>query len=93
MYKIINLFFIILIFLFFVYVFNYYSSNKNIKNINLTRSNIEEILKNKTLNLPVLKNDTNNVIEFNSSFSDEIKSDEQRNFWNLLKIKWEKKQL
>ena len=87
MYKIINLFFVILIFLFFFSIYNYYSSNKNIKNINLKRFNIEEILKNKTLNLPVLKNDTNNVIEFNSSFSDEIKSDEQRNFWNLLKIK------
>jgi len=87
MYKIINLFFVILILLFFVYVFNYYSSNKNIKNINLTRSNIEEILKNKTSNLKVLENDTNNVIEFNSSFSEEIKIEEQRNFWNLLKIK------
>ena len=87
MYKIINLFFVVLIFLFFFSIYNYYSSNKNIKNINLKRLNIEEILKNKTLNLPVLKNDTNNVIEFNSSFSDEIKSDEQRNFWNLLKIK------
>ena len=87
MYKIINLFFVVLIFLFFFNIYNYYSSNKNIKNINLKRLNIEEILKNKTLNLPVLKNDTNNVIEFNSSFSDEIKSDEQRNFWNLLKIK------
>ena len=87
MYKIINLFFIILILLFFFNIYNYYSSNKNIKNINLKRLNIEEILKNKTLNLPVLKNDTNNVIEFNTSFSDEIKSDEQRNFWNLLKIK------
>tara|TARA_A100000164_G_C21565585_1_gene611553 strand:- start:185 stop:448 length:264 start_codon:yes stop_codon:yes gene_type:complete len=87
MYKIINLFFVVLIFLFFFNIYNYYSSNKNIKSINLKRLNIEEILKNKTLNLPVLKNDTNNVIEFNSSFSDEIKSDEQRNFWNLLKIK------
>ena len=87
MYKIINLFFLFLIFLFFFNIYNYYSSNKNIKSINLKRLNIEEILKNKTLNLPVLKNDTNNVIEFNSSFSDEIKSDEQRNFWNLLKIK------
>ena len=87
MYKFINLFFIILILLFFAYVFNYYSSNKNIKNINLTRSNIEEILKNKTSNLKVLENDTNNVIEFNSSFSEEIKIEEQRNFWNLLKIK------
>ena len=87
MYKIINLFFAVLIFLFFFSIYNYYSSNKNIKNINLKRLNIEEILKNKTLNLPVLKNDTNNVIEFNSSFSDKNKSDEHRNFWNLLKIK------
>ena len=87
MYKIINLLFVVLIFLFFFNIYNYYSSNKNIKNINLKRLNIEKILKNKTLNLPVLKNDTNNVIEFNSSFSDDIKSDEQRNFWNLLKIK------
>ena len=78
MYKIINLFFVVLIFLFFFNIYNYYSSNKNIKSINLKRLNIEEILKNKTLNLPVLKNDTNNVIEFNSSFSDEIKSDEEK---------------
>tara|TARA_B100000579_G_scaffold318831_1_gene268373 strand:- start:803 stop:1066 length:264 start_codon:yes stop_codon:yes gene_type:complete len=87
MYKIINLFFVILILLFFFNIYNYYSSNKNIKNMNLKRLNIEEILKNKTSNLPVLRNDTNNVIEFNSSFSDEIKSNEQRNFWNLFKIK------
>ena len=85
--KITNLFILILIFLFFFNIFNYYSSNKNIKNINLKRSNIQEILKDKTSNLPVLENDTKNVIEFNSSFSEEIKSNEQRNFWNLLKIK------
>ena len=87
MYKIINLFFVIIIILFFFNVYNYYSSNKNIKNINLNRSNIEEIVKSKISNIPILKNDTNNVIEFNSSFSEEIKSNEQRNFWNLLKIK------
>ena len=87
MYKIINLFFVIFILLFFFNIYNYYSSKKNIKNVNLTRSNIEEILKKKISNLTVLENDTNNVIEFNSSFSEEIKSNEQRNFWNLLKIK------
>ena len=87
MYKIINLFFVILILLFFFNIYNYYSSNKNIKNINLKRSNIEEILKEKTLNLTVLENDTDNVIEFNSTFSEEIKSNEKRSFWNLLKIK------
>ena len=85
--KIINLFIIIVIFLFFFNIFNYYSSNQNIRNINLKRLNIQKILKDKTSNLPVLENDTKNVIEFNSSFSEEIKSNEQRNFWNLLKIK------
>ena len=85
--KITNLFILILIFLFFFNIFNYYSSNKNIKNINLKRSNIQEILKDKTSNLPVLENDTKNVIEFNSSFSEEIQNNEQRNFWDLLKIK------
>ena len=85
--KIINLFIVILIFLFFFNIFNYYSSNQNIKNINLKRLNIQKILKDKTSNLPVLENDTKNVIEFNSSFSEELQNNEQRNFWNLLKIK------
>ena len=87
MLKIVNLLLVIIISLFFFNVFSYYSSNKNIKDINLKRLNIEEILKDKTSNLIVLDNDTNNVIEFNSSFSEEIKTNGQRNFWNLLKIK------
>ena len=86
MHKIINLFFIIIIILFFFSVYKYYSSNKNTKKINLNRSNIEEILKTKISGVPIIKNDTNNVIEFNSSFSEEIKDNQKRNFWNLLKI-------
>ena len=86
MYKIINLFFLIIIFLFFLNIYKYYSSNKNIKNINLNRSNIEEIIKTKISNIPILENDTNNVIEFNSSFFEEIKDNKSRSFWNLLKI-------
>ena len=86
MYKIINLFFLIIIFLFFFNVYNHYSSNKNIKNINLNRSNMEEIIKTKVSNIPILEDDTNNVIEFNSSFSEEIKNNKKRSFWDLLKI-------
>ena len=74
MYKIINLFLVIIIFLFFFNVYKYYSSNTNIKNINLNRSNIEEIVKTKISNIPILKNDTNNVIEFNSSLPNSSKS-------------------
>jgi hypothetical protein len=85
MHKIINLFFVIIILLFFLNIYSYYSSNKNIKNINLNRSNIEEIIKTKISNIPILKNDTNNVIEFNSSFSEEIKDNKRRSFWDLLK--------
>ena len=85
MYKIINLFFLVFIFLFFFNTYKYYFSNKNIKNIILNRSNIEEIVKTKVTNIPILENDTNNVIEFNSSFSKEIKENKPRSFWNLLK--------
>ena len=86
MYKIINLFLIIFIILFFFNTYKYYSSNKNIKNINLNRSNIEEIIKKKIANIPILENDTNSVIEFNSNFLDEIQDKKKRNFWDLLKI-------
>ncbi len=87
MYRIINLIFTIFIILFFFNVFKFYSSNKNIKNINLNRTNIEDIVKTKISNIPILENDTENIIEFNSLFSDEIKNDEPRNFWNLFKVK------
>jgi len=87
MYKIVNLLFITIIILFFFNIYSYYSSNENIKNIHLNRSNIEGIVKTKILNVPILQNDTNNVIEFNSSFSEEIKNNKPRSFWNLLKTK------
>mgnify|MGYP001475425040 FL=1 len=86
MYKFINLLFLLIVFLFFFNVYKYYSSNSNIKNINLNRLNIEEIVKTKITKIPILKNDTDNVIEFNSSFSDEIKDNKKRSFWDLLKI-------
>ena len=87
MYKVINLFFVIIVFLFFFNIYKYYSSNKNIKNIDLNRSNIEEIIKTKTSGIPILKNDTNNVIEFNDSFDEEIQNNKKRSFWDLLKSK------
>ena len=86
MHRIINFFFFGFIILFFLSIFKYYSSNKNIKSININRSNIEAIIRAKSSNLPVLKDDTSNVIEFNSSYSDEIKDNKPRSFWNLFKI-------
>ena len=87
MIKYINIFLITLVVIFLICTYKYYSSNKNIKNINLTRSNIEEIIKTKISDIPILKNDTNNVIEFNDSFDEEIKNNKKRSFWDLLKSK------
>ena len=87
MYKIFNLLLLIIICLFLFNIYKYYSSSNNINKVKLNRSNIEKIVKNKILEVTILENDTDNVIEFNSSFSDEIKDNKPRSFWNLLKTK------
>jgi len=83
--KILNIIMFLLIIVFAFYVYNHYSSTKNIKKTSLNRVNIEEILKNKITDLPLLANDTNNAIVFNDSFNDEIKKNKPRKFWDLLK--------
>ena len=57
------------------------------KNVSLNRSNIDHIIKNKILDIPILLSDTNRVIEFNSSFLKELENDKPRSFWKLLKFK------
>ena len=86
MQKILNIFFFILVIMFFGSTFKYYSSNKNIQAKEFNRNNINEILKNKISNLPILNNDTHNVIEFNDGYSNEIKNKNPRSFWKLLKF-------
>ena len=83
--KILNILVILLVLLFFFFVSKYYSSNININSKNMNRSNINNILKEKISDLQVLSNDTNNVIEFNDTFENEIKDDKKRSFWKLLK--------
>ena len=78
---------LLIIILFTFTIYKYYSSNKNIKNRDYNRLNIDEILKEKLNNLPVLSNDTNDVIEFNNSFENEINDEKKRSFWDLLKNK------
>ncbi len=85
--KVTNIFFFCLVIIFFLYTYKYYSSKKNIEVKDFNRNNIEEIINKKISNLPILKNDTNNVIQFNDGFSNEIKNDIPRSFWNLLKQK------
>ena len=76
MYKILNTLMILIIILFTFTIYKYYSSNKNIKNRDYNRLNIDEILKEKL-----------NRNQFNNSFENEINDEKKRSFWDLLKNK------
>ena len=77
--------FFILLVVSFLTTYKYYSSNKNIEAKNFNRKNIEKIINAKILDLPVLENDTSNVIEFNNGFTNQMENDKPRSFWNLLR--------
>ncbi len=85
--RIFNILLFLIIITFYFFVYRYYFSENNIKNIENKRVNVEKDLIEKTSNLPILKNDTNNVIEFNSGFNEQINDTQPRKFWQLLKIK------
>jgi SMC interacting uncharacterized protein involved in chromosome segregation len=71
---------IIIIFLFFTG--RYYFSNENIKNSYRSYKNINQKIKDYSKNLPLLKNDTENVIEYVKQT--EKKKKKKFNFWKLL---------
>jgi len=76
------IFFFIFLFLFFI--ISFYLSDENQKKMYSNRSNIYTKIEDSLKNVPLLKNDTKDVIEFNSGYeknNNEIK----RNFWNLFK--------
>ena len=91
MYKILNISLFILIIIFISVIIKYYSSNKNINIKKYNRTNIDQILKEKVSNLPILENDTSNIIEFNDSFDNEMGREKKRSFWDLIKNKWKEK--
>ena len=79
------LFIIILFIVIFFWSIAYYYTSLELKSsIEKNRLKINSSFKEKKNNLPYLKNDTNNVIEFNSGYN-EIDENKQRKFWNLFK--------
>jgi len=75
-------FIIILLFVYLLFVI--YFSEENIKKIEKNRVHIENSFKDYLSNLPILENDTNDVITYNSSEFLEKKI-KKRKFWELLK--------
>ena len=71
---------------FFYVIFTKYLSENNKKNIYLNRNNIDRSHLENSNNLPFFKNDTSNVIEFNSGYTSNDKN-KKRKFWQLLNNK------
>ena len=75
--------YILTIIFFLLFIFIIYFSSDNRSKIIKNRSNLNYNMQKKNLNLPILENDTNNIIEYNfeGSKNNKIK---KRYFWNLL---------
>jgi len=83
--KIIRFIVAIIVLSFFGFSFNYYISDKNINIVKNNRKNLEPKILESTSALPLLPNDTNNVIEFNSGFDNSKEQNFKRSFWELFK--------
>ena len=78
-----NAFYLIVFFTFNFLISKYYFSEQNIIFINQSRSSYETSLGNDKNNLPVLKNDTNNIIIYVSDLEN-FKNKRKKRFWEKL---------
>lgn len=68
---------------FFIKVLNYYTSKNNTLLIFENRDSFKKVIEKNSADIPVLPNDTKNIIEFNSGFRDE--NEKERKFWELFR--------
>lgn len=83
--NIVKLLAFIIFLLFFILVFNYYFSEKNLNKVINQRENIQTKMIKNTSDLPILRNNTKDVIEFNSGFENNDNERLKRSFWELFK--------
>jgi len=76
------LIFIVIITLFIFFTAKYYFSDENIKKSYRSYKNINEKIKIYSKELPILENDTNDVIEYVKQTNEKKKK--KFNFWKLL---------
>jgi len=81
--KIINTFFLISFFTFIFLITKYYFSEQNLIFTNKSRSSYSLILNNNEVNLPLLKNDTNNIIIYKNGL-EEFKNKRKKRIWEEL---------
>ena len=82
--KIQNIFYLLLFFVFIIFTISFYFSDQNIKETNKSRSIYAVKLNYNTQNLPLLKNDTNNIIEYKNDVEVYKKKKKNYKFWSLI---------
>ena len=78
------IFYLLTIFFSIFFVIKFYLSENNIKRSNKIILQYQNELDIKFNNLPVIKDDTKNIIEYTNEI-EEFKNKKQRRFWDLLK--------
>ena len=76
--------YLLTIFFFIFFVIKFYLSENNIKWSNKVMLQYQNVLDKKFINLPIIKDDTNDIIEYTNEIED-FKNKKQRKFWDLLK--------
>ena len=79
-----KIFYIISICSFIFFSVRTYFSNDNIEYIIESRSQHIENLRNNSINLPLLKSDTNDIIEYTNNVSEYKNKKIKRKFWELI---------
>ena len=81
-----NIFFFGLLITLFTFITIFYFSEENIKNVNKSRSFLPQKIQD-NLNLPILNNDTDNVIIYSDEVEIYKKKKKKYNFFDLIKNK------
>ena len=78
-------FFIVSFITFIILTISYYFSDQNIQSTNKSRSLYSLNLSNKIIDIPFLRNDTDDVINYKDDVENYIKKKKNYTFWKLLK--------
>ena len=82
--KLKNIFYLGSFFIFIFLITRFYFSDQNIRETNKSRSFYSVELNSNTQNLPLLKNDTNNIIEYIDDIEVYKKKKKKYTFWDLI---------
>ena len=79
-----NIFYLLSFFIFIILTTSFYFSDQNVSATNKSRSLYSVKLNNDTQNLPLLKSDTRDIIEYRNDIEVYRKNKKNYKFWDLI---------